>query len=104
MQAYSIVYGFTYNFHLASNRCVLLAPFIGNVPGVLLYFCFFKPRYTAREARICARDSHATIFSEASLPGVIVAVHLVFVDMFRFTGAARPSVHWIARVLSAYLY
>jgi hypothetical protein len=81
-QAYPIVYRSTYNFDLSAFGLVFLAPFLSNVLGVLLYFGFFNPRYTVREARVHASNPTATIPPEARLPGVIVAACLVPIGMF----------------------
>ncbi|KAI6026493.1 major facilitator superfamily domain-containing protein [Pisolithus microcarpus] len=80
---------------------VFIAPFIGNVLGVLIYFGYYKPQYEARQ-RIIQLESagKSEIEPEARLPGVLLASLLVPIGLFWLTFSARPDVHYIFPIVS----
>jgi DHA1 family multidrug resistance protein-like MFS transporter len=92
-QAYPIVFRSTYDFSFGQAGMVFIAPFIGNVLGVALYFGYFKPAYTKKEAALKATNANIIIPPEARLPGVLVSATLVPIGMFWFALTARKSIN-----------
>lgn len=80
---------------------VFVAPFIGNVLGVLIYFGYLKSQYEARQRTIQLESSgKLDIEPEARLPGVILASLLIPIGLFWLTFSADPQVHYFLPVLS----
>jgi len=80
---------------------VFVAPFIGNVLGVLIYFGSLKPQYEARQRTIQVESNgKLEIEPEARLPGVLLGSLLVPIGLFWLTFSADPHVRYIIPVLS----
>ena len=80
---------------------VFIAPWLGNLLGVLIYFCILKPQYEARQHAILVQSGgKREIPPEGRLPGVSFASIFTPIGMFWFALSARPDVHWLVPVLS----
>ena len=80
---------------------VFVAPFIGNVLGVLIYFSTFKVQYEARQRAIQIESSgKLDIEPEARLPGVLLASLLIPIGLFWLTFSADPQVNYWLPILS----
>ena len=78
-----------------------MAPWIGNLLGVLIYFRILKPQYEARQHAIFVEsDGKREIPPEGRLPGVALASLFTPIGMFWFALAAHPDFHWFVPVLS----
>ncbi|KIJ12743.1 hypothetical protein PAXINDRAFT_101102 [Paxillus involutus ATCC 200175] len=101
LEAYPQVYNALYSMSRQEAGLVFIAPFLGNLLGVLVYFCSLKPRYEAHQRAILVQSGgKREIAPEARLPGVIFSSLLTPIGMFWFTFSARPDVHWSLPVLS----
>lgn len=101
LEAYPLIYDTHYSMSREQADLVFIAPFIGNVLGVLIYFGYYKPQYEARQ-RIIQLESagKSEIEPEARLPGVLLASLLVPIGLFWLTFSARPDVHYIFPIVS----
>lgn len=80
---------------------VFIAPWLGNLLGVLIYFCILKPQYEAHQHTILVQSGgKREIAPEGRLPGVSLSSFFTPVGMFWFALSARPDIHWLAPVLS----
>lgn len=80
---------------------VFLAPWVGNLLGVLVYFLFLKPRHRARRNQVFSRScGKREISPEERLPGVLLASLFTPIGMFWFALTARPNVPRVLAVLS----
>ncbi|KIJ12742.1 hypothetical protein PAXINDRAFT_171048 [Paxillus involutus ATCC 200175] len=101
LEAYPHVYNSHYDMSRQEAGLVFIAPFLGNLLGVLVYFCFLKPQYEAQQrATFMQSGGKREIAPEARLPGVILASLLTPIGMFWFAFSAHPDVHWFFPVLS----
>ncbi|KAI6000846.1 major facilitator superfamily domain-containing protein [Pisolithus albus] len=101
LEAYPLIYHTYYSMSREQADLVFIAPFIGNVLGVLIYFGYYKPQYEARQ-RIIQMESagKSEIEPEARLPGVLLSSLLVPIGLFWLTFSARPDVHCIFPIVS----
>lgn len=80
---------------------VFIAPWLGNLLGVLIYFRILKPQYEARQHAILIQSGgKGRIPPEGRLPGVSLASLFTPIGMFWFALSARPDVHWFVPILS----
>lgn len=80
---------------------VFIAPWLGNLLGVFLYFRILKPQYEARQHAILVQSGgKREIPPEGRLPGVALSSLFTPIGMFWFALSARPDVHWLAPVVS----
>ena len=80
---------------------VFIAPWFGNLLGVLMYFRILKPQYEAHQHAILAQSGgKRDIPPEGRLPGVSLSSLFTPIGMFWFALSARPDVHWLVPVLS----
>ena len=80
---------------------VFIAPWLGNLLGVLIYFYILKPQYEARQHAIIVQSGgKREISPEGRLPGVSLSSLFTPVGMFWFALSARPDVPWLVPVLS----
>ncbi|KAI6006335.1 major facilitator superfamily domain-containing protein, partial [Pisolithus orientalis] len=99
------VYPHIYDTHYSMSReqagLVFIAPFVGNVLGVLVYFGYHKPLYEARQRTIQIESGgKLEIEPEARLPGVLLASLLTPIGLFWLTFSAQPDIHHIFPTLS----
>lgn len=100
-QAYPHVYKSHYSMSRQQAGLVFIAPWLGNLFGVLIYFCILKPRYEAQQHAILAQSGgKRDISPEGRLPGVTLSSLFTPMGMFWFALSARPDVHWLVPVLS----
>lgn len=101
LEAYPHIYNSHYSMSREQSGLVFVAPFIGNVLGVLIYFGYLKSQYEARQRMIQLESSgKLDIEPEARLPGVILASLLIPIGLFWLTFSADPQVHYFLPVLS----
>ena len=80
---------------------VFVAPFIGNVLGVLICFSTFMAQYEARKREIQIESSgKLDIEPEARLPGVLLASLLIPRGLFCLTFSAGPQVDYLLPIPS----
>ena len=80
---------------------VFLAPWIGNLLGVLVYFFFLKPQHRARRNQVFFQSSgKREISPEERLPGVLIASLFTPIGMFWFALTARPDCPRLFPILS----
>ena len=80
---------------------VFLAPWTGNLLGVLIYFVFLKPQLRARRNQVFFESSgKREISPEERLPVVLFASIFTPIGMFWFALTARPDVPRILSILS----
>ena len=80
---------------------VFLAPWVGNLLGVLVYFVFLKPRLRARRNQVFVQSSgKREVSPEERLPGVLIASLFTPIGMFWFALTARPDVPRLLPILS----
>lgn len=78
-----------------------IAPCVGNLLGVLIYFRVLKPQYEAHQHAILVQSrGEKEIPPEQRLPGVSLSSLFTPIGMFWFAFSADPNVHWLAPVLS----
>ncbi|KIJ62211.1 hypothetical protein HYDPIDRAFT_94919, partial [Hydnomerulius pinastri MD-312] len=101
LEAYPHVYNSHYDMSREQAGLVFIAPWIGNLLGVLVYFQYLKPQYEAHQRAIYIQSGgKREIEAEGRLPGVILASVFTPVGMFWFAFSAHPDVHWFLPVLS----
>ncbi|KAF8548931.1 MFS general substrate transporter [Imleria badia] len=101
LEAYPHVYKSHYSMSRQQAGLVFIAPWLGNLLGVLIYFCILKPRYEAQQHAILVQSGgKREIPPEGRLPGVSLSSLFTPVGMFWFALSARPDVHWLVPVLS----
>ncbi|KAH7921440.1 MFS general substrate transporter [Leucogyrophana mollusca] len=101
LEAYPYVYQNAYSFNQGQTGLVFIAPALGNVLGVLVYFIYLKPSYEAKQRAIRAQsDNRDELKPEERLPGVIIASLFTPIGMFWFAFTASPSIHWAVPVVS----
>ena len=80
---------------------VFLAPWTGNLLGVLVYFVFLKPHLRARRHQVFFQSSgKREITPEERLPGVLIASLFTPIGLFWFALTARPDVPRLLPILS----
>ncbi|KAH0828647.1 hypothetical protein J3R83DRAFT_3009 [Lanmaoa asiatica] len=80
---------------------VFLAPWIGTLLGVLVYFLFLRPQHRARRNQVSFQSSgKREISPEERLPGVLLASLCTPIGMFWFALTARPDSPCLLAVLS----
>ena len=80
---------------------MFIAPWLGNLLSVSIYFRILKPRYEARQhATLVQSGGRRDIPPEGRLPGVSPSSVFTPVGMFWFTLSARPDVHWLVPAFS----
>ena len=80
---------------------VFLAPWIGNLLGVLVYFLFLKPRHRALRNQVFSQScGKREISPEERLPGVLIASLFTPLGMLWFALTARPNAPYLLAVLS----
>lgn len=80
---------------------VFLAPWLGNLLGVLIYFRILKPQYEAQQHAILVQSGgKREIPPEGRLPGVSLSSLFTPIGMFWFALSAHPDIHWLVPVLS----
>ena len=80
---------------------VFLAPWVGNLLGVLVYFVFLKPALRARRDQVLFQSfGKREISPEERLPGVLIASLFTPIGMFWLALTARPDVHRLFPILS----
>ena len=80
---------------------VFLAPWIGNLLGVLVYFLFLKPHLRARRNQVSFQSSgKREISPEERLPGVLIGSLFTPIGMFWFALTARPDIPRLFPILS----
>jgi hypothetical protein len=103
------IYQTTYiNLSLSLAGLSFVAPWVGNILGVLIYFGYFKPAYQAAQQRLYKSNAalpyprpDLQLKPEAHLPGVILSSLLVPLGMFWFALACdRPALHVVVPQLS----
>ena len=100
-QAFPYVYTSLYGMSRQETGLVFLAPWTGNLLGVLVYFVFLKPCLRARRNQVYSQScGKREIAPEARLPGVLLASLFTPIGMFWFALAARPTVPCVLTVLS----
>ncbi|KAI6121232.1 major facilitator superfamily domain-containing protein [Pisolithus sp. B1] len=92
LEAYPLIYNTHYSMSREQADLVFIAPFIGNVLGVLMYFGYYKPQ----SSPVVKQRSKP----EARLPGVLLASLLVPIGLFWLTFSARPDVHYFFPIVS----
>ncbi|KAL4065211.1 major facilitator superfamily domain-containing protein [Scleroderma yunnanense] len=103
LEAYPHIYHFYYSMSREQSGLVFIAPFIGNVLGVLVYFGYLKSHYETpqRAMRVESNGGVELEFEpEARLPGALLASLLIPIGLFWFTLSADPHIHYILSVLS----
>ncbi|KAL4063460.1 major facilitator superfamily domain-containing protein, partial [Scleroderma citrinum] len=101
LEVYPHIYKSHYSMSREQSGFVFVAPFIGNVLGILIYFYSLKPQYEARQRVIQVESSgKRDIEPEARLPGLLLASLLLPIGLFWLTFSADPEVHYFLPVLS----
>ncbi|KAG9311374.1 major facilitator superfamily domain-containing protein [Chiua virens] len=78
-----------------------LAPWTGNLLGVIIYFVFLKPQLRARRNQVFSEScGKREILPEERLPGVVLASIFTPIGMFWFALAARPDSPRLLAILS----
>ncbi|KAF9223190.1 MFS general substrate transporter [Gyrodon lividus] len=99
--AYPHVYSSHYSMSREEAGLVFIAPWLGNLLGVLVYFRFLKPQYEAQQRAVLVQSGgKREIAPEGRLPGVILASLFTPLGMFWFAFSAHPDIHWFLPVLS----
>ncbi|KAH7883458.1 hypothetical protein F5I97DRAFT_250772 [Phlebopus sp. FC_14] len=101
LEAYPHVYNSHYSMTREQVGLVFIAPWLGNILGVLVYFRSLKPQYEARQRAVQIQSAgKREIEPEGRLPGVILSSIFTPIGMFWFAFSAHPDVHWFLPVLS----
>ena len=101
LKAYPHVYASLYGMSRQETGLVFLAPWTGNLLGVLIYFVFLKPQFRARRNQVFFESSgKREISPEERLPIVLFASLFTPIGMFWFALTARPDVPRIFPILS----
>ncbi|KAF9239988.1 major facilitator superfamily domain-containing protein, partial [Melanogaster broomeanus] len=90
LEAYPHVYSSHYSMSRQEAGLVFIAPWLGNLLGVLVYFRYLKPHPAVKE-RFRQKDT-SQVSSSASL--------FTPIGMFWFAFSAHPDIHWFLPVLS----
>ncbi|KAL4080080.1 major facilitator superfamily domain-containing protein [Scleroderma yunnanense] len=100
-KAYPHIYKSHYSMTREQSGLVFVAPFIGNVLGVLIYFGFLKPQHEVLQRMIQVESGgKLDIEPEARLPGLLLASLLTPIGLFWLAFSANPEVHYFLPVLS----
>lgn len=101
LEAFPHIYYAHYSMSREQADLVFIAPFIGNVLGVLIYFGYLKPQYEARQRMIQIESGgKSEIEPEARLPGVLLASLLIPIGLFWLTFSAHPDTHYFFPTIS----
>ncbi|KAI6032653.1 major facilitator superfamily domain-containing protein [Pisolithus orientalis] len=101
LEAFPHIYDSHYSMSREQAGLVFIAPFIGNVLGVLIYFGYYKPQYEARQRVIQIESGgKSEIEPEARLPGVILASLVIPLGLFWLTFSAHPDIHYFFPIVS----
>ncbi|KAF8443884.1 major facilitator superfamily domain-containing protein, partial [Boletus edulis BED1] len=101
LEAYPHVYKSYYSMSRQQASLVFIAPWLGNLLGVLIYFCILKPQYDAHQHAILVQSGgKRNIPPEGRLPGVSLSSLFTPIGMLWFALSARPDVYWLVPVLS----
>ncbi|KAI6032660.1 major facilitator superfamily domain-containing protein, partial [Pisolithus orientalis] len=101
LEAYPHIYDSHYSMSRDQASLVFIAPFIGNVLGVLIYFGYHKPQYEARQRVIQIESGgKSEIEPEAHLPGLLLASLLIPLGLFWLTFSAHPDIHYFFPIFS----
>jgi len=101
LEAYPHVYASHYGMSRQETGLVFLAPWIGNLLGVLVYFLFLEPHHRARRNQVFLQSSgKCEISPEERLPGVLIASLFTPIGMFWFALTAHPDVPRLFPILS----
>lgn len=80
---------------------VFLAPWTGNILGVVVYFLFLKPQHRARRNQVFFQSAgKREISPEERLPGILLASLFTPIGMFWFALTARPDFPRLLSILS----
>ncbi|KAI6005602.1 major facilitator superfamily domain-containing protein [Pisolithus albus] len=102
LEAYPHIFDAHYSMSREQTGLVFVAPFIGNMIGVLMYFGYDKPRYEALQHTIQVESGgKLEIEPEARLPGVLLASLLTPIGLFWFTFSANPDVHYYLPIIAS---
>ncbi|KAG8221542.1 major facilitator superfamily domain-containing protein [Butyriboletus roseoflavus] len=101
LEAYPHVYKSLYGMSRQETGLVFLAPWAGNLLGVVVYFIFLKPQHRARRNQVLYQSAgKREISPEERLPGVLLASIFTPIGMFWFALAAHPDSPRLFAILS----
>ncbi|KAG8221553.1 major facilitator superfamily domain-containing protein [Butyriboletus roseoflavus] len=101
LEGYPHVYKSHYSMSRQHANLVFIAPCLGNLLGVLIYFRVLKPQYEAhRHAIFVQSRGKKEIPPEGRLPGVSLSSLFTPIGMFWFAFSAHPDIHWLVPALS----
>ncbi|KAG6373034.1 major facilitator superfamily domain-containing protein [Boletus reticuloceps] len=101
LEAYPHVFAALYGMSRQETGLVFLAPWIGNLLGVLFYFVSLKPHLRARRNQIfCESSGKRQISPEERLPGVVIGSLFTPIGMLWFALTARPDIPRLVPILS----
>ncbi|KAL3485876.1 major facilitator superfamily domain-containing protein [Aspergillus germanicus] len=100
--AYPVIFERVYQFTEKEQGLAFLPILLGNVLGIVVIGICDKAKY--QKARVAAMETGAKVESELRLYAACVGAIGTPISIFWLAWTAKPSIHWIAPMLSGILF